>query len=319
MSASSLCALPDSVSKVRLERLDDMQTFKFLKHRFDEAGIRPVTRYGQNFLVDLNILRLLASSAKVTDSDVVLEIGGGTGSLTSLMAQEAAEVVSVEIDAQLHQLAREELAQYDNVTILLQDALRNKNNLDEKVLTTIAEKLAGGEGRQFKLVANLPYNVATPIISNLLTTELTPASMTVTIQKELGDRINAKPRTKDYSSLSVWVQSQCEVTVVRILPPSVFWPQPKVHSAILHIVPKPELRARIPDLPFFHTFVRAMFFHRRKYLRSVIASAYKGQIEKPDADGILEGMKLGRETRAEELDIETMIELCERVKAFLNG
>jgi len=296
-----------------------MQTFTFLKKRFDEAGIRPVTRFGQNFLIDLNILRLLASSGKVCDTDVVLEIGGGTGSLTGLMAEAAAAVVSVEIDKQLHQLAREELSKHDNVTILLQDALRNKNNLADEVLATVAEKLAEGENRQFKLVANLPYNVATPIISNLLCEELTPVSMTVTIQKELGDRIVAKPRTKDYSSLSIWVQSQCEVEIVRILPPTVFWPKPKVHSAILHIVPKPELRARIPDLPFFHTFVRSMFFHRRKFLRSVIASAYKGQLEKTDADAVLEDMKLGRETRAEELDIETMIALCQRVKQALNA
>ncbi|MFT5524411.1 MAG: 16S rRNA (adenine1518-N6/adenine1519-N6)-dimethyltransferase, partial [Pirellulaceae bacterium] len=271
------------------------------------------------FLIDLNILRLLASSAKVSSSDVVLEVGGGTGSLTSLMAQAAAEVVSVEIDAQLHQLAREELSKYDNVTILLQDALRNKNNLDDRVLEAVTAKLAAGENRQFKLVANLPYSIATPIISNLLCTELTPVSMTVTIQKELGDRINAKPRTKDYSALSIWVQSQCEVEVVRILPPTCFWPQPKVHSAILHIVPKPELRAKVPDLPFFHSFVRAMFFHRRKYLRSVISSAYKSQIDKPAADGILNSMGLGQETRAEELNVETMIALCERVKAALNG
>jgi 16S rRNA (adenine1518-N6/adenine1519-N6)-dimethyltransferase len=225
----------------------------------------------------------------------------------------------VEIDKHLHQLAQEELANHHNITILLQDALRNKNNIHPRVLEAVGERLAMIPGSQFKLVANLPYNIATPLISNLLSTELRPVSMTVTIQKELADRIVARPGTKDYSALSIWVQALCDTELVRVLPPSVFWPRPKVHSAILHIAPRPDKRARIPDVEFFHAFVRALFFHRRKFLRSVVCSAYKRELTKPDVDQILDEMSLSRETRAEELEIDAILALCEAIRAQTQG
>src|SRR4029079_4834706 len=127
---------------------------------------------------------------------------------------------------------------------------------------------------------HLPHNFAPPILSNLLSTEITPASMTATIQRELAERIVAPPRTKDYSALSIWMQALCDVEIVRIMPPDVFWPRPKVESAIIHVVPRPEKRARIPDLKYFHEFVRSLFFHRRKFLRSVLIAAYKERLEK---------------------------------------
>jgi 16S rRNA (adenine1518-N6/adenine1519-N6)-dimethyltransferase len=133
--------------------------------------------------------------------------------------------------------------------------------------------------------------------------------MTVTIQKELADRITARPSTKDYSALSIWVQSQCESRIVRVMPPTVFWPRPKVNSAIIHIVPNAEKKARIPDVTFFHTFVRAMFFHRRKFLRSELISLCKERLGKPDIDAVMAELGLGPQCRAEELDVETMLRL----------
>jgi 16S rRNA (adenine1518-N6/adenine1519-N6)-dimethyltransferase len=293
------------------------QTQSFLIRRFAEVGIQPNTKRGQNFLIDQNLLRLLVESAQLEAHDVVLEVGTGTGSLTAMMAPLAAAVVSVEIDPQLHQLASEELIDFDNVRLLVQDALRNKNNLAPDVIDVLRRELAVGPERRLKLVANLPYAIATPVISNLLAGELVPASMTVTIQKELADRMMAHPSTKDYSALSVWMQSQCRIELVRVMPPSVFWPRPKVHSAILHVVVDGKLRERVPDLPFFHEFVRSMFFHRRKFLRSELASAFKGQLTKTDADEIMHAIALGPTTRAEELDVDTMLRLCETVRARL--
>ena len=204
------------------------QTQSFLLQRFKEAGIRPKTQHGQNFLIDLNLLQLLFDSAQLGSDDVVLEVGTGTGSLTGMMARFAAHVVSVEIDWQLHQLARESLEAFDNITLLKQDALKNKNHMHPVLLETIRDQLT--MGRRFKLVSNLPYNIATPVLSNLLGEEAPPHSMTATIQKELADRIVAQPRSKDYGALSVWMQSQCDVELVRILPPTAFWPRPKVQS-----------------------------------------------------------------------------------------
>lgn len=287
------------------------QTLTFLKQRFEQVGIRPKTRHGQNFMIDLNLQRLLLDAAELSHSDVVLEVGTGTAGLTVQMAKRAAAVVTVEVDQVLAQLASEELFDYPNVTLLRQDALRNKNNMRPEVFEAVKEQLAVSPERVFKLVANLPYNVATPIISNMLSSETIPSMMVVTIQKELADRIMAVPSTKDYSALSIWIQSQCRVELVRVLPPTAFWPRPKVDSAFLKIEFDPQLRDRIVDVEFFHTFVRAMFFHRRKFLRSVIASAFKKQIEKSEVDEILNEMGFKADARAEQLDVETMIALSD--------
>ena len=296
---------------------DTRQTQSFLIRRFEQVGITPKTRHGQNFLIDLNLLDLLFESARIGPGDVVLEVGTGTGSLTAKLARAAAAVVSVELDPQMHQLASEELVQYDNVTLLRRDALKNKNRLNPDVLATVRERLDEAPGRRFKLAANLPYNIATPIISNLLACDLPPATMTVTIQKELGDRIVARPSTKDYGALSVWVQSQCEAEIVRVMPPSAFWPRPKVHSAIVQIHLRPDWRERIPDLEFFHSFARSMFFHRRKFLRSVILSGYKGRLDKPQVDAIMAELGFNETTRAEQLDVPAMLRLCEAIRTEL--
>src|SRR3954470_17373586 len=202
------------------------QTKTFLLERFREMGIRPATRHGQNFLIDLNLVQIIVDTADLTSDDVVLEVGTGTGSLTALMAAQAAAVVTVEIDAHLFELASEQLIDLPNVTMLRLDALRNKNTIDERVMDAVGEQLAAAPDHRFKLVANLPYNIATPLLSNLLLSRHVPHSMTITIQKELAERITALPSTKDYSALRVWIQSQCTAEIVRLMPPSVFWPEP---------------------------------------------------------------------------------------------
>jgi len=143
---------------------------------------------------------------------------------------------------------------------------------------------------------------------------LLPVSMTVTIQKEVADRITALPSTKDYGALSIWIQSQCDVRIIRVLPPTVFWPQPKVESAILQILPNSDKLARISDPDFFHSFVRSVFFHRRKFLRSELLSAFKGQLDKAAVDAILREQDLPANARAEELGVDAMLALCETVR-----
>ena len=292
------------------------QTISYLAKRFSEAGIRLNTRHGQNFLIDSNLLRLLVERASLGPNDVVLEVGTGTGALTALIAPSVAAVVTVEIDPQLQQLASEELFGLTNIVMLRHDALRNKGNLDPRVIAAVEEQLVVGPERQLKLVANLPYSVATPIIANLLASSIVPHSMTITIQKEVADRIAASPGGKDYGALSVWIQSQCRVELVRILSPTVFWPRPKVHSAIIHIEVDPQLRGRIPDLAFFHDFVRSLFFHRRKFLRSVLHSALKDRLDKPAIDEILGQTNLSPECRADQLTVETILGLSEAVRAM---
>ena len=290
------------------------QTLSFLLGWFKEAGIRPRTALGQNFLIDLNLQRFLLDTAELESDDVVFEVGTGTGSLTALMAPKVAGVVTVELDRNLFRMAGELLEDAENVRMLQLDVLKNKNHFQPEVLEVIRKELSARPGLRLKLVANLPFNVATPILANLLATDIPPATMTVTIQKELADRIVAKPSTKDYGSLSIWMQSQCGVEIARVMPPSVFWPRPKVTSAIMQITLRPELRRRITDLKFFHDFVRSMFFHRRKLLRSELLGAFKQSLEKPDVDRIMDRVGLSPMARAEELDVPTFLKLADTVR-----
>jgi 16S rRNA (adenine1518-N6/adenine1519-N6)-dimethyltransferase len=201
--------------------------------------------------------------------------------------------------------------------MLHQDALKNKNTLDPRLIAAVNQRLAEQSERRLKLVANLPYNVATPILSNLLTAEIVPLSLTATIQKELADRIAAEPGTKDYSALSIWMQALCAVEVVRELGPQVFWPRPKVNSAIVHILPNPAKRAALGDLTFFHEFIRGLFFHRRKFLRGVLASRYREQLPKSAIDEILAPFQLPVDARAEQLPVGTLIDLSQAVERRL--
>ena len=290
------------------------QTASFLRKRFEEAGVRLQHRHGQNFLIDLNLMRLVAETAELGPHDVVLEVGTGTGALSALMAPQAAAIVTVEIDPQLHQLASEELFDFPNVTLLQQDALKSKNTLDPLVLSTLQQRLSEAPGRVLKLAANLPYSVATPVITNLLAWTPVPQSMTVTIQKELADRMVAVPGTKDYSALSIWLQSQCDVRIVRLLPPTVFWPRPKVTSAIVHIQTAAERVANIPDREFFQQFVRSLFFHRRKFIRSVLQVACRDLLSKLQVDEVIAEQGFGPDTRAEQLAPAAMLALAESVR-----
>lgn len=294
---------------------DHRQTASYLSGRLAAAGLRPVSRYGQNFLVDLNLVDLIARSAELQPTDVVLEVGTGVGSLTTRLADQAGAVLSIEIDANLHRLAAAEVGDRPHVRLLHGDALRNKNSLRSDLMEQVREALARiGPSARFLLVANLPYNVATPIISNLLHETPPPDAMVVTIQKELADRITASPGSKDYGALSVWIQSLCQVDLIRVLPPTVFWPRPKVHSAILRLERIPGRREQFVDLNHFHQTVRALFFHRRKFLRSVVISAMKGRLDKPAIDQVLTRLGHATETRAEQLSIGQLQELAEALR-----
>lgn len=266
-------------------------------------------------MIDLNLVDLIARSAEITRDDVVLEVGTGVGSLTTRLSDQAGAVLTVEIDNNLFQMASEELYGRPNVKMIHGDALKNKNTLRPEIMENIRDAKARlGDKSRFMLVANLPYAIATPLISNLLHADPTPDVMVVTIQKEVGDRIVATPGTKDYGALSVWVQSLCDVQIVRVLPPTVFWPRPKVDSAIIRLDYKPERRAKFVDLDHFHATTRALFFHRRKYLRSVVISAMKGRLDKPQVDAVLADLGHAETVRAEELDLEQIQTLAEALR-----
>ena len=280
---------------------------------FAEHGFNPRTDLGQNFLIDLNIIDFIVDEAELTSNDVVLEVGAGTGGMTSFLAQTAAAVISVELDTNMHMLASQIAEPYENVTLLHCDALKNKNHFNPVVLEAVERELAVDPNRRLKLVANLPYSIATPVVSNLVATDLDWNRMVVTIQYELGLRMRAKPGASHYGSLSVWLQSQCRVKLLKKLGPTVFWPRPQVNSAIMKITPNRGAASQIADRRFFQDYIRRLFHQRRKLLRSVLVGMYRKQLGKTEIDELLSSMGFEDNARAEELPVETHVDLANQL------
>jgi len=290
------------------------QTRSYLQQLFARNGIALRHRLGQNFLIDLNIHDLIVETAGVGPDDLILEVGTGAGALTNLMAGKGAAIVAVELDPAMARLTQEAVAEQRRVQVLNIDALASKSELAPELLATLRAALQSQPGLVFKLVANLPYYVATPIIANLLTSpELSPALMVVTIQRELADRVIAPPSSPAYGSLSVLVQALAEVSLVRILPPSVFWPRPKVESAIVSIRPDPSQK-RTMDIAWFHEVIRKVFLHRRQNLRRVLAGLWPEEWTKSEVDLYLQSLGIDGQLRAEALEVRQLQSLAMALK-----
>ena len=295
---------------------ESRQTMSYLRNLFARRGIAPQHRYGQNFLIDLNLHEVIAKAADIGPTDVILEVGPGAGALTALMVESASAVVAVEIDPGMARLTSEAVSGRMNVRVINADVLANKHTINPEVLSNVKAGLAVLPDRTFKLVANLPYNVATPIITNLLLNEdLSTKLMVVTIQLELAERMRAEPATEAYGGLSILIQALADVEVVRVLSPKVFWPRPKVSSAVVKITPVPAKRALIGDLPWFASVIRRIFLHRRKNLRGVLFTTWKGRWTKPEVDAMLEGLGLDGSIRAEAMNVEEFLSLADALKA----
>lgn len=292
------------------------QTQSYLRSLFAQRGIAPQRRLGQNFLIDLNIHEVIVKAAAVEPGDVILEVGPGAGALTARMATMGAAVVAVDVDPAMARLTAEAVAGLPNVKVIERDALAGKHTLDPQVLDAVRSGLAAGPDRRFKLVANLPYHIATPLITNLLVNpELRPTLMVVTIQRELADRLIAPPSSGAYGAVSVVVQALAEVSIVRGLPPSVFWPRPKVDSAIVAVRPDDGRRAAVGDVAWFHSVVRRVFLHRRKFIRHTLAGMWPDRWTKSDVDAWLETQGLSGQLRPEALNIDEYIALAHALAA----
>lgn len=290
------------------------QTLSYLRDLFEARGLRAKSKLGQCFLIDLNLMDLIVRTGEVTSADLVLEVGTGTGSLTAMLAGQAGHVLGVEIDGGFAALTRETVDRLDNVTVFEGDVLKDKNHLDPDWVAQIRSLLGTGGVKRLKLIANLPYVVATPVISNLLLSGLPVHAMVVTIQWELAERLVAPPSTKDFGALSVLVQSLADVEIVRRMPPSAFWPRPKVDSAIVQIIPNAQKRAAIPDLPGFHEFLRGLYLHRRKNLRGTLWPKYNERMSREELDDVLRSGGFDPAGRAEALTVEQHHKLYQLLK-----
>jgi 16S rRNA (adenine1518-N6/adenine1519-N6)-dimethyltransferase len=289
------------------------QTLSYLRNLFQERGLKPKNKLGQNFLIDLNLLDVLLAAAELTPDDLALEVGSGTGSLTLRLAEQAGAVLSVEVDPAFAALTAEAVHGRDNVAVLHADVLKNKNDLNPNLFPAIADLARRFSTKQVKLVANLPFAVAVPVLSNLLLLDEPPALLVGTVQWEIAERLLASVRTKEYGALAVLVQSIADVELIRRLPPSVFWPRPLVFSAIVRIRPSPEKRANVGDVRQFRIFLRDLYTHRRKNLRGALLGFAGKPFTKGEVDERLAALGIDGTARAESLDLEQHLRLC---KAF---
>jgi 16S rRNA (adenine1518-N6/adenine1519-N6)-dimethyltransferase len=291
------------------------QTLSYLRNLFEERGIRPKNKLGQNFLIDLNVLDVMVRAAELGPQDLAVEVGSGTGSLTARLADAAGAVLSVEIDPAFHDLVSEILAGRDNLVLLHSDALKNKNEINPELFVKIDELRQRFGCPRLKLVANLPYAVAVPVIGNFLLSELPIERMVVMVQWEIAERLLARPGSKDYGALAVLVQSLADVEPVRRrLPPAVFWPRPQVASAVLLIRPSAAKRAHVSatagGVLRLRNFLRDLYVHRRKNLRGALTGWPSGRRPKDEVDRKLAELGLDGTARAEALGLEDHLRLC---------
>lgn len=259
-------------------------------------------KYGQNFLIDTHVLDKIISAAGVTKEDMVLEIGPGIGTMTQYLAEAAREVVAVEIDDKLIPILEETLSEYDNVTIINEDILK----LD---IAKLADEKNGG--KPIKVVANLPYYITTPIIMGLFESKVPLDNITIMVQKEVADRMQVGPGTKDYGALSLAVQYYAKPEIVANVPPNCFIPRPTVGSAVIRLKRYAEPPVTVADEKKMFSLIRASFNQRRKTLVNGLSNAPGIGLNKEKVAEALEKMGLSPTIRGEALTLSQFAELSD--------
>jgi 16S rRNA (adenine1518-N6/adenine1519-N6)-dimethyltransferase len=271
----------------------------------DQAGVTPRRLWGQHFLIDLNLMRLLVDAAQLQGNETVLEVGTGTGSLTDLLAPRVGRVITAEIDKALAAIAAQELKRHNNVTLFHTDILSSKSTIYNKVLEAVAAGLTELKG-PFVLIANLPYQVSAPLMINLVLGDLTCQAMFVTVQLEVANRMTATPGTKEYGPLSILLQAAGRVRQFRKIKPTAFWPIPNVYSAMISWQRDEKLRAQIRDIQALKSIVDMLLGHRRKTIKSCLSL---GKIEYNPVQ-VTEELHIDLTARAETLPVEKYVQLA---------
>lgn len=259
-------------------------------------------KYGQNFLVDTHVLEKIMDAAEITKEDCVVEIGPGIGTMTQYLAERAGTVVAVEIDRKLMPILEETLAAYDNVTVLNEDIIKVDLN------HIVEEK---NHGKPIKVVANLPYYITTPIIMSLFENHVPLKSVTVMVQKEVAERMQAGPGTKNYGALSLAVQYYARPEVVANVPPNCFIPRPNVGSAVIRLTRYEEYPVTVRDENFLFALIRASFNQRRKTLANSLANAQSLSLTREQVAAALEKIQLSPTVRGEALTLEQFAALAD--------
>jgi len=272
------------------------QTKRQIQAMLAEAALRPRRRFGQNFMIDQNLVRLVADAGDVQAGDLVIEVGPGTGTLTEELLSRGPRVLAVEIDRDLVKLLSERFGPSDRFSLIEGDALQAKHELNAQLSTAIIS--AAARNQRVKLVANLPYNIASPLIIEMLIAGVDLLAFTV--QKEVADRLRAAPSSGAYGALTVMAKLLSRVEVMRTLPPQAFWPEPKIESALARMTRDDRIGPRAEG---FGRFLQRLFSSRRKTLRKSLSQ------EGYDADRLLAGARIDAKLRAEDLAPEQFLML----------
>lgn len=258
-------------------------------------------RFGQNFLIDTHVLEKIIASANITKDDFVLEIGPGIGTMTQYLAEAAREVAAVEIDNTLIPILADTLKDWDNVTVINNDVLK----VDLRQLA-----IEKNGGRPIKVVANLPYYITTPIIMGLFENKVPIDSITIMVQKEVADRMQVGPGTKDYGALSLAVQYYAKPQIVANVPPNCFMPRPKVGSAVIRLEKYEQPPVQVKDEKLMFRIIRASFNQRRKTLVNGLKNSQELSFTKEEIEKALTGCGLSLNVRGEALTLEQFAELA---------
>lgn len=262
-------------------------------------------KFGQNFLIDEHVLDKIIRAAEITKDDYVLEIGPGIGTMTQYLACAAREVTAVEIDRALIPILEDTLKEYDNVSIINEDILK----VD---IEALAKEKNGG--RPIKVVANLPYYITTPIIMGLFESHVPLESITVMVQKEVADRMQVGPGTKDYGALSLAVQYYAEPYIVANVPPNCFMPRPAVGSAVIRLTRHQKPPVEVMDEKLMFRLIRASFNQRRKTLANGLKNSGELNLSKEVITAAIEKLGKGSSVRGEALDLEEFARLTNIIK-----
>ena len=262
-------------------------------------------KFGQNFLIDTHVLDKIINAAEITKEDFVLEIGPGIGTMTQYLACAAREVYAVEIDKALIPILEDTLQDYDNVTVLNEDILK----VD---IRKLAEE--HNQGKPIKVVANLPYYITTPIIMGLFEEHVPIESITVMVQKEVADRMQVGPGTKDYGALSLAVQYYAEPYIVANVPPNCFMPRPKVGSAVIRLTRHKEASVKTVDEKLMFRLIRASFNQRRKTLVNSLKNSPELSFSKEEIQAAIAACGFSEGVRGEALTLADFAALTNELK-----
>lgn len=268
-------------------------------------------RFGQNFLIDTHVLEKIIEASKITKDDFVLEIGPGIGTMTQYLAEAAREVVAVEIDKTLIPiLENDTLKDWDNVTVINEDILK----VD---IAALAQEKNGG--KPIKVVANLPYYITTPIIMGLFENHVPISSITIMVQKEVADRMQVGPGTKDYGALSLAVQYYARPQIIANVPPNCFMPRPKVGSAVIRLTCHQEKPVQVQDEKLMFNIIRASFNQRRKTLANGLKNAATLDFTKEEVEAAIDALGKGASVRGETLTLEEFARLSDLLSPYKKG